>query len=199
MKNLLIYIMLFNILINAYSEEIVTLNGEVEVSKIKATTIYRINGISIARGSVKHVKKHVGNEVSINCVIKKNRIVRIKSVYLTKLGNPKELKTHLDISRLERTYLSEPSKTITNYRNKSMIFSGLATGIRNYTAAEYQVNILNGKGKIIIPKAKLPQDIRKKLWSSKGYSMNVEFKGKWVSNEANSFLFKEIDYIKTTY
>lgn len=196
MKNILIYIMIFNMIINSYSGEIVTLKGEVEVSTIKATTMYRINGISIARGSVKHIKKHVGNEVSINCVIKNNRIIRIKSVYMTKLGNPKVLKTHLDISRLERTYLSEPSKTITNYRNKSMIFSGLATSIRNYTTTEYQVNISKGKGKVIIPKIELPQDIRKKLWSNKGYSMNIEFKGKWVSNEVSSFIFKEIDYIK---
>ena len=158
-----------------------------------APLVYRIGDIAVSRGSIRHIKKYVGHVVKVDCVIKNGRIIRIKKV--TVAQKAEKIKGFLTVAQLERLYLSSSSETIANYRNKVMGFSGLANSIKIYSPREYQINLDKGKGNIIIKKINLPESLRKALWSSKTGAIGLSFKGKWVSNETGSFIFKEIEAI----
>ena len=177
-------------------KDTVTVTGSVTKLKSHMTVLYHIGETTVARGSVKHLKNHVGKDVSATCVVKNDRIIRIESVNV--LGDtPDPLKTgQIAFRHLTRLYKDDPSKTIKKYRNVDMQFSGTATSIRNYSSEEYQVNLDKSRGKVIIPKADLTVDLKKKLWDlmkSKTDKVDISFSGKWAGTEVNAIVIKDVN------
>ena len=58
----------------------VTVTGPVTKLKSHLTVLFRIGENTVARRSEKHLKTTEGKDVSAECVVKKDRIIRIKSV-----------------------------------------------------------------------------------------------------------------------
>lgn len=171
--------------------------GDVTKFKKGTTHLYQVRGITVGRGGEKYVKKYVGQLVKMLCYIKKKKIVKIKSVEV--LSKAKDKSNNLTVVELQKLYKSNRSFAIEKYRGKLLTLRATATSITVKDAWKYQIALHGTAGKILIYKTTLPEDLRKALFAmgnEKRGQRNIIFKAKWVSNQGDTLLFREVDEIK---
>ena len=175
----------------------VAASGEVTVTTIKATKLYKIGEMTVSRGSVKHVSAHVGKNVSIMAVIVKNKIIRIKSIVVKEAAQ--EVKGQMTLASLKRQYQDNTGETIKKYRGKSITYTATATGIKTAGATEYRITLNKAHGQIYINKTSLPEKLNKALWkisTSKADAVGITFTATWHSERSNMLVFKDVVSIK---
>ena len=192
-----IFLLSFFGLLSLFAEDFQTHKGLVSKTTISVTKLYKVGAISVARGSVKHVSDFVGKTVSIVCVIKKDKIVKIKSV--TEEETTKS--PFIDILTLRQNYMNSSSKTIKEFRNKALQYTGVVTTINNKVGAEYTITLSKGLGRVFVSKADMSKGLREKLWSlrlreNKNSQITITFTGEWYANQANVLLFRNIKDLK---
>lgn len=192
-----------------------TISGEVSRTS-GVSVIYRIGEYSVARSANRHVSDKVGSIVEANCLMKKNRVLRIKSITVT--GKADTENKVMTVSGLHRRYKDTPGKTIQLYRNKELSFSASVTGISNYGINSYQLTLDKNKGQMIIKAFLLSPELRKQLWKigkkvkevkkatdekdkKKKSSLKIagpvriSFTGKWKSQNNGKIIFREVTSI----
>ena len=105
-------------------------------------------------------------------------------------------------SKVYKEYEANPSQAISKYRDKPILWSATATSInRANDAGKYQISLDGLKGRIIISKNDIPEELNKILWkqrSIRNSKLQIKFKGKWKSNRSKSFYFYEVEEITWT-
>ena len=105
-------------------------------------------------------------------------------------------------SKVYREYEANPSQAVSKYRDKVIMWSASATSInRANDVGKYQISLDGLKGRIIIDKNDIPEELNKILWkqrSIRNSKLQIKFKGKWKSNRSKSFYFYEVEEITWT-
>ena len=171
--------------------------GEVTEYKRSATRMYKVNGLTVARGGEKFVKPYVGQIIKLTCYIKANKIVRIKNSEV--VGKAKSKLQGMSVLELRRAYKTSSSETISKYRGKEISYTASATAIGSKGSLGYMITLDNGLGRIYISQVDLPRDLHGKLFAlkeSKSGGRRITFKGKWSGNQGDILLFREISSIR---
>ncbi|MCH2208424.1 MAG: hypothetical protein MK132_21495 [Lentisphaerales bacterium] len=197
MKRLLFFIAMFVMVLGTFAVEYRTFKGEVSEFKKGVTRLYKVNGISVGRGAERYVRDYIGKVVELVCVIKNNKIVRIKSSKPVGFGADKT--SNISLVELSRMYTSNRSETVKKYRDREITISATITSISVKSAQQYQLSLSGSLGRIHIDKFELPETLRKSLFAQnelKNGRKNVTFKGKWVGNQGTTLIFREITSIR---
>jgi hypothetical protein len=105
-------------------------------------------------------------------------------------------------SKVYKEYEANPQDAIGKYRDKVIMWSASATSInRSNDVGKYQISLDGLKGRIIISKNDIPEELNKILWkqrSIRNSKLQIKFKGKWKSNRSKSFYFYEVEEITWT-
>lgn len=189
--------LVFGVLSTLNAKEYKLFTGEVTEYKKGATRLYQVRGLTVARGGERYVRKYVGQVVKLLCLIKANKIVRIKSV--EHLGKSRDKSQFMTLQELRRMYKSNRSSTIEKYRNRELRIRSAITSISVKNAQQYQISLEGSQGRILIDKFELDADLRKRLFALnevRNGRKGVTFVGKWFGNQGDILLFREIRKIK---
>ena len=104
----------------------------------------------------------------------------------------------VSFSKVYEAYSKDPGATMKKYRNKAQTYSATATSINRGDLGKYVISLDGVKGRVVIDKTDIPEDLNKLLWkqrNQKNSKLNIQFKGKWTSNRSKTLYFTAIEDI----